>query len=397
LFDSESTRKGAKSAFELSDSVTGPKARVIAFYLPQFHPIPENNSWWGMGFTEWTNVAKAKPLFRGHYQPHIPADLGFYDLRVPETRLAQAEMARRHCIEGFCYWHYWFAGERLLERPFNEVLRTGEPRFPFCLAWANESWTGIWHGAPNRILKAQTYPGFDDHRAHFYTLLEAFTDERYLTVEGRPIFVIYHPRQMPGIKQVTDFWRDLAIKSGLKGLHLVAYIYADDMPEWSPNDNGFDAALVSNELRIIRESATSFMRRVRRQLSMSRKFRALYKSIRRLPIHIYMYEDALPYFVHQEPLPFEYYPCIVPNWDNTPRSGLDGFVLHNSTPELFRTQIRIARARVKSLPDDRRIIFVKSWNEWAEGNHLEPDLRFGMRYLDVLRDELMPGKVDDEQ
>ena len=376
--------------------MTKTKARVIAFYLPQFHPIPENNSWWGMGFTEWTNVAKAKPLFPGHYQPHIPADLGFYDLRVPETRLGQAEMAGAHGIEGFCYWHYWFAGERLLERPFNEVLRTGEPRFPFCLAWANESWTGIWHGAPGRILKAQTYPGFDDHRAHFHTLLEAFTDERYLTVEGRPIFVIYRPTQIPEIKQVTDFWRDLALKAGLKGLHLVAYMHATDIPWWCPNDNGFDAALVSNQVRISTESAsgTSFARRVRHRLWRSRKFRALYKSVRRHPIDVYKYADALPYFVHQEPLDFEYYPCIIPNWDNTPRSGLDGLVLHNSTPELFRIQTKIARKRVEFLPDDHRIIFVKSWNEWAESNHLEPDLKFGMRYLEALRDEVMPGQVD---
>jgi hypothetical protein len=377
--------------------MTKPKARVIAFYLPQFHPIPENNSWWGKGFTEWTNVAKAKPLFFGHYQPHIPADLGFYDLRSPETRLAQAEMARGHGIEGFCYWHYWFAGERLLERPFNEVLKTGEPGFPFCLAWANESWTGIWHGAPGRILKAQTYPSFHDHRAHFHTLLEAFSDERYLTVEGRPMLVIYRPREIPETKQVTDFWRDLALEAGLKGLHLVAYMTANDIKQWQPNDNGFDAAVVSNEARIITESAsgTSFVRRIRRRLRRSRKFRALYTWIGR-PIEVYRYANALPYFVHQERLEFEYYPCIIPNWDNTPRSRLNGFVLHNSTPELFRIQTRIAQKRVESLPDDHRIIFVKSWNEWAESNHLEPDLKFGRRYLEALRDELMPGQADDE-
>jgi hypothetical protein len=374
--------------------VTRPKARVIAFYLPQFHPIPENDSWWGTGFTEWTNVAKAKPLFPGHYQPHIPADLGFYDLRVPETGFAQAEMARAHGIEGFCYWHYWFAGERLLERPFNEVLRSGEPRLPFCLAWANESWTGIWHGAPGRILQAQTYPGFDDHRAHFLTLLEAFGDERYLTVEGRPIFVIYHPLQLPEVKQVTDFWRDLAIKAGLKGLHLVAYMHANDIPRWRPNDNGFDAALISNGARMITGPVTGLVHHVRRRLARSRKFRALYKSIRRRPVDVYRYADVLPYFVHQEPLQFEYYPCIIPNWDNTPRSGLNGFVLHNSTPELFRIQASIARKRVESLPDDHRIIFVKSWNEWAESNHLEPDLRFGMRYLEVLKDEIRPEQVN---
>lgn len=135
------------------------RARVIAYYPPQYHPIQENDEWWGKGFTEWTNVAKAKPLFPGHYQPHLPADLGFYDLRVPEVRHEQAEMARSHGVEGFCYWHYWIGGRRLLERPFNEVLKSGEPDFPFCLAWANESWTGVWHGSPQTTLMEQTYPG----------------------------------------------------------------------------------------------------------------------------------------------------------------------------------------------------------------------------------------------
>src|SRR3954453_14122667 len=143
-------------------------ARVIAFHLPQFHPIAENDEWWGRGFTEWTNVAKAQPLFRGHEQPRLPADLGFYDLRVPETRKHQAALARAAGIEGFCYWHYWFGnGRRILERPFAEVLEAGEPDFPFCLAWANQSWTGIWHGNPKSVLMHQEYPGREDEAAHF--------------------------------------------------------------------------------------------------------------------------------------------------------------------------------------------------------------------------------------
>ena len=143
------------------------KARAIAFYLPQFHPVPENNEWWGKGFTEWTNVVKARPLFKGHYQPHLPADLGFYDLRLPEVREAQARLAKEHGIEGFCYWHYWFGnGKRILERPFNEVLLSNKPNFPFCLGWANESWTGIWHGNPGKVLVEQQYPGKQDYIEH---------------------------------------------------------------------------------------------------------------------------------------------------------------------------------------------------------------------------------------
>lgn len=178
-------------------SLNNAAARLIAFYLPQFHPIPENNEWWGKGFTEWTNVAKAKALFPGHYQPHVPADLGFYDLRVPETRIAQAELAREHGIEGFCYWHYWFGGKRLLERPFNEVLKSGEPKFPFCLGWANESWSGIWHGCADKILMEQTYLGIEEEERHFNAVVDALFDERYLRVDDKPIFYIYKPQQLP--------------------------------------------------------------------------------------------------------------------------------------------------------------------------------------------------------
>jgi lipopolysaccharide biosynthesis protein len=169
------------------------RARAIALYLPQFHPIPENDEWWGKGFTEWTNTAKAKPVFRGHYQPHVPADLGFYDLRVPETREAQTALARRYGIEGFCYYHYWFAGRRILERPFDAVLHSGTPDFPFCLCWANATWAGVWYGEPNRVLIKQTYPGQADHEAHFRALLPAFKDPRYIRVDGKPVFLIFQP------------------------------------------------------------------------------------------------------------------------------------------------------------------------------------------------------------
>src|SRR3990172_1193224 len=200
----------------------GTRARLIAFYLPQFHPIPENDEWWGRGFTEWTNTAKGRPLFKGHYQPHVPADLGFYDLRLPETRADQADMARKYGVEAFCYYQYWFAGRQLLERPFNEVLASGEPDFPFCLCWANQTWTGIWHGTPNRILVEQTYPGMEDHRRHFEALLPAFCDKRYLKVDGKPLFAIYNPMELPDTPRVLELWRGLAAKAGLPGLYLLA-------------------------------------------------------------------------------------------------------------------------------------------------------------------------------
>ena len=177
------------------------KARIIALYLPQYHPIPENDEWWGKGFTEWTNVAQAKPQFRGHYQPRIPADLGFYDLRLPEVREQQAQLAREAGIEGFCYYHYWFGnGRQLLERPFNEVLESGKPDFPFCLCWANHNWTNkTWQKgkslrSDSMIMKMEY--SMEDHKKHFMALLPAFRDERYIKVDGKPLFGVWSPRDI---------------------------------------------------------------------------------------------------------------------------------------------------------------------------------------------------------
>lgn len=214
-------------------------ARIIAFHLPQFHPTPENDRWWGRGFTEWTNVTKARPLFPGHYQPHLPADLSFYDLRLPEARHAQAELAREYGVEGFCYYHYWFAGRRILERPVNEILRSGKPDFPFCLCWANHSWNSAWQGTDNTLIE-QTYSDFNDHAAHFDWLLEVFCDPRYLKVDGKPIFVIYDPDDIPQTADVMEFWRKRAQEAGLPGLHLIGVTNRNE--HWDPRPRGLDAS-----------------------------------------------------------------------------------------------------------------------------------------------------------
>lgn len=350
-------------------------ARMIAFYLPQYHPIPENDEWWGKGFTEWTNVGKAKPLFRGHYQPHVPADLGYYDLRVPEARAAQAEMAKEHGIEAFCYYHYWFAGKRILERPFNEVLESGQPDFPFCLCWANETWSGIWHGSPDKVLIKQTYPGDADYRAHFMYLLKAFSDDRYVTVDKKPLLLIYRPQDIPDLLKFTDLWREMAIQSGLKGLYLVA----SNVPaKWSPRIHGFDASV--NAYLPPKKPWVSRRRPIQWLLNKySEKFG--------LPT-IYSYEELLPQLLHDRCHDVESFPCVIPNWDNTPRSGANGRVFHGSTPELFRIHLKRALEIMKDVPPEHNLVFIKSWNEWAEGNHLEPDLRFGKAYLHVLKDEV---------
>lgn len=350
--------------------------RLIANYLPQYHPVPENDRFWGRGFTEWTNVSRAKPLFPGHYQPHIPADLGYYDLRVPETREQQAELACEAGIEGFCYWHYWFgAGRLILERPLREVVASGKPDFPFCVGWANESWTGVWHGSPGKTLVEQTYPGEKDIIDHFHYLLPAFADPRYLRVDGKPLFLIFRPMQIPQLKRHLETWRELAEKAGLGGLFLVAY----EQDKWEPSSHGFDAATWAHQ---------SILKWVHRD---DAKRHARHKETG-LPRDVYSFEEAIPW-MHGErypdfPLDESHFPSIVTGWDNSPRCGAAANILTDFTPDSFRKHVRLVLQRVRARRAERQIVFVKSWNEWAEGNYLEPEVRFGKEFLKVLREEL---------
>lgn len=347
--------------------------RTIALYLPQFHPIPENDEWWGKGFTEWTNTAKAKPMFRGHYQPHVPADLGFYDLRVPESRQAQADLAAQYGVEAFCYYHYWFGGRRILERPFNEVLASGEPGFPFCLCWANETWSGRWHGLDKKILIEQTYPGEDDHRRHFDTVLPAFLDRRYVRVDGKPLFLIYRPRHIPELPKMLDLWTRLATDAGLPGIWFVAH--EDPRVRADLANSGLAGFTFATVPSI--DDWISRARPIAWAAWKWRKWRGLPAVFDHRSV-----ADSMLKEVSVEGL--EYYPTVIPNWDNTPRSGKRGLVLTNSSPELFAQQLDRAIAMVADRPMDRKLIFVKSWNEWAEGNHLEPDQLFGLQYLERL-------------
>jgi len=373
-------------------------ARLVAFYLPQFHPIVENDEWWGRGFTEWTNVARAKRLFPGHYQPHVPADLGFYDLRVSETREAQAELARRHGISGFCYWHYWFGGRRILERPFAEVLASGRPDFPFCLGWANESWSGIWHGAPDRILLKQTYPGPEDDERHFREVLPAFEDPRYMTVGGCPIFVVYRPYRIPTLERFTDLWRENAVRSGLKG---VFFVGIDDQGGTN-RPAGLDAVIPYlpqfRKLRLygaISPKVRDLVRDGIARWAAARASRAASDAGDFPAVPPNLWPQAYPYaeFVRTAfadiRVDDRVMPLVVPNWDNTPRCGIKGNLLHGATPELFAQHLREAIRLVGGREKERRLVFIRSWNEWAEGNHLEPDLRFGLGFLEALRSEVV--------
>ena len=352
-------------------------ARAIAFYLPQFHPVPENDAWWGPGFSEWTNVARARPLFRGHEQPHLPGDLGFYDLRLAESRAAQAALAQHYGVDAFCYWHYWFGARRMLNRPFDEVLATGQPRMKFCLAWANHTWSGIWDGAPNRVLIEQVYPGETDDRAHFDHLLPAFEDERYLRVDGKPLFYVFRPEQVPDVRAFCQRWQEMAKAAGLGGLYLVAEV--SDLlgggPKCRPPEElGFDAGVYIRMPAQV-DAATTFKMRVRR------------KFLR--------WPEAYPYSAEVPERPVGYsgdtvHPCVYPNWDNTPRSGRRGLVIRGSEPARFRTLVRETVRQIQHQEPDRRLLFIKSWNEWAEGNYLEPDRTHGHGYLEALHAELRP-------
>ena len=354
------------------------KARVLAFYLPQYHPIPENDKWYGKGFTEWTNVGKAKPLFRGHYQPQIPADLGYYDLRVSETREAQAEMAREYGVEGFCYWHYWFGnGRRLLERPFNEVLSSGKPDFPFCLAWANHSWHGIYCGLKTKepVMK-QTYNGLEDYKMHFYDVLPALKDERYVTVDGKPFFLIFSPQDIHNSKEFIDCWQELALQNGLKGIHFVAHTYRPDYID-SLLSLGYDAVNVVRLFEYQRVGLSLF------KMAFNKINRDIFKQG-----FWYEYKDAMRYFSGPEDSLENVYPTLVPNWDHSPRTGKYGSILKNSTPQLFQKHVETVVSSVSTKAEEHRVVILKSWNEWAEGNYIEPDLKHGRGYLEALANGL---------
>jgi hypothetical protein len=362
------------------------KARLIAFYLPQYHPTPENDRWWGKGFTEWTKVAKARPLFPGHQQPHLPADLGFYDLRVPEIREAQADLARACGIEGFCYWHYWFGdGRRMLDRVFNEVLESGKPDFPFCLAWANETWNRSWLGQEEELLMEQRYPGEQDYREHFAFLLKAFRDARYIRVDGKPLFVIYEPRDLPNAKEVIGFWKKLAVEAGLPGLFVPGV--CDEVFPFQ--QHGLDARIPMEPATMMSLTARGPQLGKRPSLP-ARAYNKIWRALRPgwpFP-SIYSYPRKARYFCRQAPCDPATLPCVLTNWDNTPRNGRRGFRFIGAKPEQYRLVLRKAIVDVANRPAEQRLIFLKSWNEWAEGNHLEPCRRYGHGYLEVTRDEV---------
>ena len=347
--------------------------RLISFYLPQFYPTPENDEWWQKGFTEWTNVGRAKPLFKGHNQPRVPADLGYYDLRLPIIR----ELAKEAGIEGFCYWHYWFAGRRLLDTVFKEVVESGKPDFPFCLCWANHSWySKTWDPKiPDKLLIEQTYPGEQDYIDHFYAMLPAFKDERYMKVNGKLIFGLYSPLGIPNPKEFIQTWNSLAIENGLKGFYFFGFTF-NHLDVNNILENGYDCVVLDNihSYDIPNSIFDNFFTRLKRRLF-------------RIP-KLIEYDDYVKYMKKKYTLAHNIHPCINPNFDHSPRSAHRGVIIINNSPEKWYNLCVDFFRLIKNRKKDENLLFIKAWNEWGEGNYLEPDLTFGKLYIERTRDAL---------
>lgn len=368
--------------------------KPIAYYLPQFYPIPENDNWWGKGFTEWTNVTKAHPLFKGHNQPRFPADLGHYDLRVSEVRIAQAEMAESYGIHGFCYYSYWFGnGKIILDRVINEVLNSNSPDFPFCFCWANESWKGVWYGTGNQTaLIEQRYLGRKDYEDYFNLLLKFFQDDRYIKVEGKPLFHIYKIADIPDLEVFVDTFNELAIRNGFPGIYIVAGLRNTSELHWNPFEHGCNAVTGPefSSLRFLSSSvgsSDSFLGKLKRSIDY-RFFRDKLNFEKRKSPVVIDYEKVIDRLVTDQSFDFPYFPIVIHDWDNSPRATSRSLIFHNSTPELFRIHLRKAIEKVANHKDQEQFIFLKSWNEWGESNALEPDSKWGHAYLKVILDEV---------
>jgi lipopolysaccharide biosynthesis protein len=336
--------------------------RLIAFYLPQYHPIPENDRWWGEGFTEWTNVTRAQPLFPGHHQPHLPADLGLYDLRLAEVRQAQADLARGHGIHGFCYYHYWFHGRRLLHRPLDEVLASRAPDFPFCLCWANEPWTRSWDGLERDVLVEQRYSDADDRR-HGRWLTRVFADRRYLRVDGKPVFLVYRAGDLPDAARAAAIWREEAVRAGIGEVFLCAVesLHRDRVV---PAAIGFDATVEFQPDWLLLPEAV---------LTLGEGTR------------VYEYGQLVDRMLEKPRPDHRQFRGVATGWDNTARRQRDAVVLQGSTPDLYGHWLAEVLRGPGRRKRDENLVFINAWNEWGEGAHLEPCREWGRRYLEATR------------
>ncbi|MGE8029197.1 glycosyltransferase WbsX family protein [Enterobacter mori] len=365
-------------------------SKLIAMYLPQFHPVKRNNEWWGEGFTEWRNVVKAKPRFAGHNQPQLPADLGYYDLRLAETRNKQAEMAREYGIHGFCYYHYWFNGELLLEQPVEEMLTTGAPDLPFCLCWANENWTRAWDGMEREVLIKQDYTDADAE-SHMKYLAPYFLERRHIKVDGKPVFLIYRVDNIPEPKKYIELIRKYAADNGVAELHLVAVkngfvelrdeeilsLGFDAIMDFQPNRNDFPQD---------KKSSSQFVVDTARKILPESIYQALKGSVS--AVNRIDYKQLVAEKIAKDwPTEYVKYPAVFPSWDNTARRKTPT-VIQNNDPEDYRKWLEYAIKSTSTYDQEKQFVFINAWNEWAEGCHLEPDEIMGKTFLEVTRSVL---------
>lgn len=339
--------------------------RTIALYLPQFHPIPENDRWWGPGFTEWTNVAKARPNFVGHDQPRVPADLGYYDLRAPEVMEQQAALARRYGIGGFCYYYYWFAGQRLLEQPIEAMLESGRPAFPFCLCWANENWTRRWDGEDHDVLMAQQH-SYQDDEAVIRDLIRYFRSPHYIRVGGRPLIAVYRVALFPDFKRTAAHWRQVCRDEGIGEIY-IAHVESFEMVSAGarPVDYGCDAAIEFPPHGMAEPYPVS-------EPLLNPDFQGAVAD----------YRDLAVRYATRELAGYKRFLGVATGWDNTARRQNNSYCFEHATPGAFQAWLETAIERTKQqFSGDERLLFINAWNEWAEGAYLEPDQRFGHAYL----------------
>lgn len=361
--------------------------KIIAFYLPQFHAIPENDQWWGKGFTEWVNIKASKPQFKGHDQPEIPLNSNYYNLLDKNVQIQQAELAKRYGVFGFCYYHYWFEGKLLLEKPMENMLSDPEVDIPFCICWANETWARTWDGQEKSILIKQNYnEDKKSWKSHFEYFLPYFRDQRYIRHDDKPVLVIYKPQLITNCREMLDYWNELAIENGLNGLFL-GYQHPSAF-DGDCEKLGFDFGIEFEPFYTVREMKKELCgkgKKIKYALSnpvwLKQK---LWKKIFRKP-NIYSYDEVWRRILQRSPEKINLAPGAFPSWDNTPRKKNKADIFWGATPEkfyyYFSKQIEHARSVYRS-----EFIFLNAWNEWAEGAHLEPDERFGYGYLEAIRD-----------
>lgn len=356
--------------------------KIIAFHLPQFHRIPENDLWWGEGFTEWTNVKKARPLFRSHYQPRIPKDSRYYDLMNPEIQDWQAELAGQHGIYGFCYYHYWFNGKQLLQRPVEQLLERGKPDFPFCLAWANEPWTRAWDGGDKHILMPQTYGDTDEWRQHIRYLIKAFQDPRYIRVRGKPMLLIYRSSTIRVLRPMLETWQEELQQANLPGIHLVSMATAFD-PD--PRVHLFDAFADFEPMLTLRNLPSKVKNPERWYAKLARLGWALTGRAGKPP-RTFDYVSIWRVIMDRR-ITANHYPGAFADWDNSPRRGLNSsLLLRNFDRKTFAAGINIQLRKARDA--EAEFLFFNAWNEWAEGTYLEPDEQRGLFFLQTIKEAL---------